>query len=194
MIHTFTHYISIQRWILHSHVLCMCSLFIFFGQGCSSLLQTSPDKHVNKPRIALLPLLKSTSWGSKRSKRQRSIQTEQIHYINDLLYQDVADYLHNRFILMTRENMETLLPPGRSLEDCEGTCEVETGQLLAADWIITGGITKFGSSLRVSLKLHNTKTSAFVKGERAGGKSVEELEKPIQQAALSLVLSISKGN
>src|SRR5437867_1668737 len=41
--------------------------------------------------------------------------------------------------LMTRENVMVLLKSlGRTLEDCEGECEVETGRKLGADYVVSG--------------------------------------------------------
>lgn len=39
--------------------------------------------------------------------------------------------------IMTRQNIESLLPPGTDLADCEGDCEVETGRNVGADLIVS---------------------------------------------------------
>ena len=39
------------------------------------------------------------------------------------------------FIIMTRENIKAMLPPGKSIEDCEGGCLAETGRNIAADYV-----------------------------------------------------------
>jgi len=36
------------------------------------------------------------------------------------------------FVIMTRENINAMLPAGTSLEECEGSCLVETGKNIAA--------------------------------------------------------------
>ena len=37
------------------------------------------------------------------------------------------------YTIMTRENINVMLPPGKSIEDCEGSCIAETGRNIAAD-------------------------------------------------------------
>ena len=37
------------------------------------------------------------------------------------------------YTIMTRENIMQMLPPGKAIEDCEGSCLVETGKNIAAD-------------------------------------------------------------
>jgi len=49
-----------------------------------------------------------------------------------------------RFMIMTRENIETLLPPGTNLKKCTASeCEIEVGRKLGAEYIVTGDITSF---------------------------------------------------
>src|SRR5438093_4718108 len=54
--------------------------------------------------------------------------------------------------VMTRENILVLLQSqGKRLEDCEGECEVDTGRRLGAEYVITGEVLRFGSSLKLNL-------------------------------------------
>lgn len=39
------------------------------------------------------------------------------------------------YVIMTRENINAMLPPGKSIEECEGSCLVETGKNIAADYV-----------------------------------------------------------
>ena len=39
------------------------------------------------------------------------------------------------YTIMTRENINVMLPPGKSIEDCEGSCIAETGRNIAADYV-----------------------------------------------------------
>lgn len=41
------------------------------------------------------------------------------------------------YLLLTRQNIEALLPPGVDLADCEGDCEVDTGRNVGADYVLT---------------------------------------------------------
>ena len=139
----------------------------------------------NKPqqkRIAILEL-------ANRTKHQVSL--DEINFLTNEMRQ-VAGYLpSSEFLVMTKESIEVLIDPSKSLEDCVGTCEVETGRLLGADWILTGEVIRFGKSLRVSIKLHETQSGQYLAGESLKGKEVEDLELPIQQSTLKLVYRIS---
>lgn len=53
---------------------------------------------------------------------------------------------------MTRESTEMILQQfGKTLADCTGECEVETGRKLGADYVISGRITKVGTRLALTL-------------------------------------------
>ena len=104
----------------------------------------------------------------------------------------IASYLpQSHFLVMTRESMEVLLDPSKSLEDCIGSCEVDTGRLIGADWIVTGSIFKFGSGMRVSLKLFSTQAGQLINSVSLKAKTAEELEANLQLETLRLVLKLS---
>jgi TolB-like protein len=85
--------------------------------------------------------------------------------------------------VMTRENVLVLLEAsGRKLEDCEGECEVETGRRLGADYIVSGELLKFGSSLKVNLRLHDTRSGALLAGALVTGKSADDLDGGMEKA------------
>src|SRR5438874_9748793 len=49
--------------------------------------------------------------------------------------------------VMTRENVIVLLQSqGKSLSDCEGECEVDTGRNLGADMVVSGDLIKIGGT------------------------------------------------
>src|SRR5258707_9825773 len=50
-----------------------------------------------------------------------------------------------RIFVMTRESTVLLLKAqGKKLESCEGECELETGKMLGADYVISGRRTTVG--------------------------------------------------
>ena len=125
------------------------------------------------------------------NKTRQQVSTEEIHYLTNEMRR-VAGFLpSSEFLVMTKESIEVLIDPNKSLEDCIGVCEVETGRLLGANWILTGEVIRFGKSLRVSVKLHDTKSGQYLAGESLKGKQVEDLELPIQQSTLKLIYQIS---
>src|SRR4051794_30252754 len=54
----------------------------------------------------------------------------------------------HRLRVMTRENLVVLLgSSGRSVADCIDTCEIETGRMVGADYVLSGNILRFGDQL-----------------------------------------------
>ena len=63
--------------------------------------------------------------------------------------------------LIDRDNILVLLQASRkSLADCEGECEVDTGRRLGADLVVSGELLRFGSKLKLSMRLHETGVTA----------------------------------
>ena len=155
---------SLYLWLLP-----LSSLLIY---GQSLFAEESPS------RIAVLELVK---------KSNTNISRDEVSFLTDEVRRVVGYLPTDRFLVMTKESMAVMIEPGKTLEECVGQCEVETGRMLNADWIITGELLKFGSSLRASLRLHNTQTGQFVKGESLKGKSVEDLEESIRLSTLRII-------
>jgi len=171
-------YISPSFTLVHTFTLCLSMLFALTAQSAPvSAQSSSPPK-----RIAVLEL---------RNLASAQISPAEVNYLSDEVRRITSLLPKERFAIMTKENIELMLPPDVKLEDCQGSCEVETGRLLQADFLITGELIKFGKSLRVSLKAHDTRSGSFLKGEVAKGVDVEELEAPIHKATLGLLLEIS---
>ncbi|MFN3201573.1 MAG: PEGA domain-containing protein [Bradymonadia bacterium] len=89
-------------------------------------------------------------------------------------------------VVLTRENMLELLPPGVDLTACEGQCEVETGRNLGVERVISGEIVRYADGLRVLLKAHDTETARLIGVERASAKDTEGLEGAVDTAAKRL--------
>ena len=58
-------------------------------------------------------------------------------YLTNVLREQAVKELPavQNYTIMTRENIQQMLPPGKAIEDCEGSCLVETGKNIAADFI-----------------------------------------------------------
>jgi hypothetical protein len=90
--------------------------------------------------------------------------------------------------VMTRENMAVLLrQSGRTPEDCEGECEVETGRRLSADLVVSGDLLRFGSGYRLVLRLHDTREGRLLAGTLASGDTLDELDKSAKAAMNDLL-------
>ncbi len=116
------------------------------------------------------------------------VTAEERLFLSNLVRQAANRLPQDRFMVMTQENIIALLPEGKTLEDCmsKATCEVTMGRELGADYIITGEVVKFGESLRIALKLHESSSGALKSSDTISGNKVEELEGNIQGSAIGL--------
>ncbi len=106
-------------------------------------------------------------------------------YLTDILRGQAVKVLpaEQNWTIMTRENINVMLPPGKSIEDCEGSCLAETGKNIAADFVAQARISKFGNSLAISAELYETAGNKLVASFAGRGESVDDLEKIIKEQA-----------
>ncbi|MBS2024401.1 MAG: DUF2380 domain-containing protein [Deltaproteobacteria bacterium] len=96
--------------------------------------------------------------------------------------------------VITRENLQVLLDAsGKSLADCEGECEVDTGRRIGADLVVSGELLRVGSTLKLNLRLHETKSGTLVSGAVASGKALDELDGGVTAAVTELLAPMTKG-
>ena len=146
-------------------------LSILMSTCLSTLPLHSAAQSKDEQRIAVLEL-----------SNHANLSQAEVNYLSDLLRRLASSELAQEFLVMDKENIITLLPPDRKLEDCVGECAVDTGRLLSAAYIITGEIIKFGPQLRVTVKLHDTQNGRLLASEVASGKQVMDMEVGIQEA------------
>ena len=90
--------------------------------------------------------------------------------------------------VMTQANIEMLVrAAGKTLEQCEGQCAVDTGKLIGADLVIAGRISKVGRTFALSMQLYDTARGELLAGEDAEAKSDEELLQVSASAAERLL-------
>jgi len=95
--------------------------------------------------------------------------------------------------MISRENQLVLLQAsGKTPEQCEGECEVETGRLIGADLIVSGEALEVDGVFKLSLKLHTTKSGRMVSGSVASGARLEDLERDVPRAVLELLRPLAK--
>ena len=86
--------------------------------------------------------------------RSTVLTAEEKEYVTDKIRTVARSVLpKDRYSIMTQENIMMMLPPGKTLEECEGSCLVETGKKIAAHYICQGNVSKVGSSLSVTVQL-----------------------------------------
>lgn len=84
------------------------------------------------------------------------------------------------FTIMTRENIVTMLPPDVSIEDCEGSCLVETGRNIAADYVAQARIGLYAEKYTLTVELYDTKSGNLISSFTGRGTDSEELLKIVE--------------
>ena len=99
-------------------------------------------------RNVFVAVLETVTLGTSISKAERA-------FLTDKLRSKAIEVLptYNDFVIMTRDNILAMLPPGRSLEECEGECMVETGKNISADYVAQARVGQFGSELPVTVEV-----------------------------------------
>lgn len=94
------------------------------------------------------------------------------------------------YTIMTRENIHQMLPPGKSVEECEGSCLVETGKNIAADYVCQARVGSFGGDLTLSAELYETAGNKLIASFNGSGANVKELLALIKQKAPDFFRSV----
>ena len=124
-------------------------------------------------------------------RNDSKIKSQEVAYLTDLVRSAALTLPAGAFLVMTRENILEFLPPGTSLAECQGACEVETGRNVGAAIVATGHVIRFGRSLKVTLKIYETKSGKLLGSEIASADTIDTLEKPVQNAAKRLFTRLS---
>ncbi len=90
------------------------------------------------------------------------------------------------FTIMTRENINVMLPPGKTVADCEGSCIAETGKNIAADYVAQARVGKFGDKLSLSAELYETASGKLLGSFTAVKTTVNELWEAIKNDSKTL--------
>jgi hypothetical protein len=115
------------------------------------------------------------------------LDVNEIDYITDIVRISARQALpSSRYIVMTKDNILELLPPGTSLIDCVGECSVETGRMIGADFVVAGEVTTFGGELRIAYTLYSTASGDLISGDRVGAKDILGLEQPLDKSVKSI--------
>ena len=78
--------------------------------------------------------------------------------------------------VLTRENMlDVLKSMGKDASCIDGSCEVEIGRNIGADFILSGEVNRFERMYVLSLKLHNTEQGTLLAADKVRSKSQVDL-------------------
>jgi len=103
-------------------------------------------------------------------------------YLTNMLREQAVMVLpaEQNYTIMTRENINEMLPPGKSLEDCEGSCLAETGKNISADYVAQARIGKVGDNISISAELYETAGNKLVASFNGLGADVNALMEVIK--------------
>ncbi len=121
------------------------------------------------------------------------LDSRECHFLTDKLRQMAVRSLPSRdgWTIMTRENINEMLPPGKSVEDCEGSCLVETGKNISADYIAQGWVSHFGSLVTMTVELYETASGKLMSSFAVQSENAEGLLKEVEKHAESLFQTVS---
>jgi len=116
------------------------------------------------------------------------LDEQQVNMITDYVRQ-LAFKTAGHHEIMTSENMEVLLEShGTTLAQCaDAQCEVEFGQKIGADFVVSGNLSRLGSYLFLNLKAHDTAKGVLLGAETVKAKDVDGLIEGLDVAAATLL-------
>jgi hypothetical protein len=116
------------------------------------------------------------------------LQYQETQFITNVLREEAVKALSSdlKATIMTRENIREMLPPEKSLEDCEGSCLVETGKNISADYVSQARIGTFGKNLTISVELYKTSNNKLVSSFNTKAQDIDTLEERVRERAPDL--------
>lgn len=123
------------------------------------------------------------------------IPPNETQYLTDVLREEAVKVLdpNLNYTIMTRENIQAMLPPDKNIEDCEGSCLVETGRNIAANYVVQARVSTFGSDLTITVELYDTRTGKLMSSFSAKNPDVNTLEVEIRQKSPAMFQQVLKA-
>ena len=120
------------------------------------------------------------------------ITREEKMYLTDVLRSEAVKALpaEQNYTIMTRENINIMLPPGKAIEECEGSCLVETGKNIAADYVAQGRVGRFADNLTITVELYETAGNKLMDSFSSKASNIEFLEMEIRQKSQEMFSKI----
>ena len=177
-----------------------CTINVFSAKPSSGKLYLCIMKKILI--LSLLLLLSTTSFGAfvavletgadNSAKDRVSISDRQ--YLTNVLREQAVKELpaDQNWTIMTRENIMQMLPPGKAIEECEGSCLVETGKNIAADFVCQARVGSFGGMLTLSAELYETAGNKLIASFNVRGADVNELLVVVEVKSPEFFRSVKK--
>lgn len=127
------------------------------------------------------------------------VQPNEKMYLTNVLREEAVSIMPSdlNYVIMTSENIQSMLPPGQNIEECEGSCLVETGRNIAADYIAQARISTFGQKITITVELYSSSSGKLISSFNAKSSDIEGLEAEIRKRSLPLfkeILRIESNN
>ena len=121
-----------------------------------------------------------------------AITPSECHFLTDELRAQAGVALppYMNYTIMTRENINVMLPPGKALEDCEGTCLAETGRNISADYVAQARVGRFGDNLTLTVELYETGSAKLLGSYTALQPAATDLWNDIKRNSKTLFARI----
>ena len=131
--------------------------------ACAAFVSLLAVSAAEQPKLAVLEF--EVQQGLKIDRRTFSARL-----------QNAARKAAPHLLVMTQANIESLVrAAGKTLEQCEGQCAVDTGKLIGADLVISGRISQVGHTFAISMQMYDTAKGALVAGEDVESTSEDDL-------------------
>lgn len=104
------------------------------------------------------------------TKQEKFFVTDKLREIASIALPSYQGYS-----IMTRENIDVMLPPGMTIEECEGSCLAETGQKIAVDYIAQARVGRFAEKLSLTMEMYETRSGKLVSSLTGTSSDVESL-------------------
>ena len=116
---------------------------------------------------------------------KKKVKLSDRQYLTNVLREEAVNLLppDEDYTIMTRENISAMLPPGKTIDECEGSCLAETGRNISADYVCQARVSSFGSKLAISAEIYETAGNKLVASFNGNGKNVEALLNVIKENA-----------
>ena len=110
------------------------------------------------------------------------IKKNQLQVIGDLLDEAIQKGIDfKKFSIMSKENIEVFLPPGKTLEDCDNKCDVSIGRLIQADIVISARLRKGFGKYFIYIEVVDIHTSNLLNKISLTAKSLESFMTEIER-------------
>ncbi len=130
------------------------------------------------------------------SKVKNKVSLSDRQYLTNVLREEAVKQLPatQNYTIMTRENILQMLPPGKTIEDCEGSCLVDTGKNISADYIAQGHVGRFANNLTITVELYETAGNKLMGSFSTKAPDIESLEVEIRQKSFGLFAKITASS